>query len=195
MSEIVDRVWFMLDSGANAGAHGGAARSPFTMLQAATVGLDGAPKVRTIVLRGASMEGGTLTFYTDVRSEKVAELRKDSRISLVGCDLNAGIQIRLEGVARLAASLEERLALWNVSRPHSLIVYRAARTPGTPIALPQEAYIASASPGDSMAGFENFCVITVDVQKIDYLDLSPDGHKRAQFSRCSGAWQGGWVVP
>ncbi|WP_213303247.1 pyridoxamine 5'-phosphate oxidase family protein [Paraburkholderia sacchari] len=195
MSEIVDRVWLMLDSGANAGAHGGAARSPFTMLQAATIGLDGAPKVRTIVLRGASTEGSTLTFYTDVRSEKVAELRRDSRISLVGCDLGAGIQIRLGGVARLAASLEERLALWNVSRPHSLIVYRAALTPGTTIALPQEAYIASASPTDSMAGFESFCVITVDVQKIDYLDLSPDGHKRAQFSRCSGAWQGDWVVP
>ncbi|MDR3100313.1 MAG: pyridoxamine 5'-phosphate oxidase family protein [Paraburkholderia sp.] len=195
MREIVGCVWSMLSAGANAGARVAAARSPFTLLQAATVGLDGAPRVRTIVLRGASEEKSTLTFHTDVRSEKVAELEKDSRIALVGCDLNAGIQIRLEGVARLAASVEERLALWSISRPHSLIVYRAARTPGTPIALPQEAHVASARPADSMAGFENFCLVTVDVQKIDYLDLSPDGHKRAQFSRRNGAWQGGWVAP
>ncbi|QBQ99619.1 pyridoxamine 5'-phosphate oxidase family protein [Paraburkholderia pallida] len=191
MREVVDRVWAMLSAGANAGA----TRSPFTMLQAATVGLDGGPKVRTIVLRGVSPEAGALTFHTDVRSEKVMELRKDPRISLLGCDLDAGIQIRLEGIARMVDSLDERMALWKTSRPHSLIVYRAQLVPGTPIASPEEAHRAPGGMSDSMAGFENFCLVTVDVQTIDYLDLSPNGHARAKLSRQDGAWHGGWVAP
>ncbi|MFD1560027.1 pyridoxamine 5'-phosphate oxidase family protein [Paraburkholderia silviterrae] len=191
MRDVIDRVWSMLSAGANAAA----TRSPFTMLQAATVGLDGGPKVRTIVLRGVSPEAGSLIFHTDVRSEKVLELGKDPRISLLGCDLDAGIQIRLEGVARMVDSLEERMALWKLSRPHSLIVYRAQLAPGTPIASPEEAHTAPGNTPDSMAGFENFCLVTVDVQKIDYLDLSPNRHARAKFCRQDGAWHGGWVTP
>ncbi|KAF1028976.1 MAG: hypothetical protein GAK40_00699 [Burkholderia plantarii] len=43
MNRILDRVWDCL----SAGAHAGRARSPYTMLQAATIALDGAPFVRT----------------------------------------------------------------------------------------------------------------------------------------------------
>ena len=48
LSQTCDRLWSCLESGVNA------QRSPFTMVQAATLRLDGAPKVRTIVLRQVS---------------------------------------------------------------------------------------------------------------------------------------------
>lgn len=192
MTDLLDRIWSLLSSGANAGA----TRSPFTMLQAATLGLDGAPKARTIVLRGVSKEDASLSFHTDVRSEKVSELRKDSRIALTGCDLDAGIQIRIEGVARIVDSVEERSAFWNASRPRTLIVYRAPLVPGTVIKSPIDAR-ATAEQGnvDPNAGFENFCLVTVDVSRFDYLDLSPNGHARARFVREMGTWHGSWVAP
>ncbi|SIO72071.1 hypothetical protein SAMN05444172_8455 [Burkholderia sp. GAS332] len=192
MTDIVERVWSLLNAGANAGAM----RSPFTMLQAATLGLDGAPKVRTIVLRHVSTERSTLDFHTDARSEKVAQLIVDSRISLVGCDLDSGIQIRVEGNARLSDDVEEKMAVWNGSRPRSLIVYRAPLVPGTAVESPKAAYALPSEAQGSMAGFENFCLVTVDVRKIDYLDLSsPNGHERATFFREGEEWHGGWVAP
>jgi pyridoxamine 5'-phosphate oxidase len=192
MDELFDRIWALLYAGANAGKE----RSPFSLLQAATLGLDGGPKVRTVVLRRADRAGSSVVFHTDARSEKAAELARDPRIALVGCDLDAGIQIRLEGVARISADLAEREAVWNASRPRTLILYRAPLAPGKPIASPDDAH-PSAQCGDaaSMAGFENFCLIDVHVSSIDYLDLSAAGHVRARFTLERDKWRGSWLAP
>ncbi|MFM0095837.1 pyridoxamine 5'-phosphate oxidase family protein [Paraburkholderia nemoris] len=192
MDEIVDQIWNLLHAGANAGIE----RSPFTMLQAATVGVDGAPAVRNVVLRRASREERSLVFHTDVRSQKVAELRKDARISIVGSDLDAGIQIRLQGIARIVEDPEETRPAWNLSRPRSLIVYRTPLIPGTPVASPEDAF-AKADPGEDgeSAGFENFCLIDVSISKIDYLNLHPSGHVRVSLEYDGERWRRKWVAP
>jgi len=47
-----------------------------------------------------------------------------------------------------------------------------------------------------MSGYENFCLVHVSVQRIDYLDLSSEPHHRAQFQlRDKGAFEGHWVAP
>ncbi|MCP3720487.1 pyridoxamine 5'-phosphate oxidase family protein [Paraburkholderia sp. CNPSo 3281] len=192
MDQIVDEVWARLHAGASAGKE----RSPFTMLQVATIALDGAPAVRTVVLRRASREQRSVMFHTDVRSTKVAELRRDPRISLVGCDLDGGIQIRLDGVARIVETPPETRAVWSSSRPRTLIVYRTPLAPATPVASPVEAHAAThARDPDSSAGFENFCLIDVTVSRIDYLDLNPTGHRRASLVFEEGKWRGTWLAP
>lgn len=192
MDQIVDAVWARLYAGANAGKE----RSPFTMLQAATIALDGAPAVRTVVLRHASREQRSVMFHTDVRSTKVAELRRDPRISLVACDLDGGVQIRLHGVARIVEAPAETRAAWNASRPRTLIVYRTPVAPATPVASPADAHATThAEDLDSSAGFDNFCLIEVTVSRIDYLDLNPAGHMRASFVCEEGKWRGTWIAP
>lgn len=192
LDPIADEVWRLLSAGANAGK----TRSPFTMLQAATIGLDGSPRVRTVVLRRVCREQRSVMFHTDVRSAKVAELRHDARIALVGCDLDAGIQIRLHGSARIVDAPHETRDIWNASRPRTLIVYRTPLAPATPVASPAEAHATTAGEDiDSSAGFENFCLIDVAVSKIDYLDLNPAGHVRASFTFDAGAWRGEWIAP
>ncbi|MEK6349470.1 MAG: pyridoxamine 5'-phosphate oxidase family protein [Burkholderia sp.] len=200
MNDLLDRIWTLLDEGANAGRE----RSPFTMLQAATLGLDGAPQVRTVVLRGVDRTARSLMFHTDARSAKAAEIARDGRIALVGCDLANGLQIRAEGVARLRTDEAERLAIWRASRPRTLILYRAPLPPGTPVAEPADAHPPEAQAGaepDSMAGFAQFAVIDVRIDAIDWLDLAADGHRRARFAHdahdTAGApgWHGGWVAP
>ena len=76
----LDRVWAALMAGAQPG------RTPFTVLQLATSGLDGAPKVRSVILRSVDAEQGAVSFFTDLRSAKVEEIRHEPRVSLIGYD-------------------------------------------------------------------------------------------------------------
>ncbi|MGT0194949.1 pyridoxamine 5'-phosphate oxidase family protein [Burkholderia pyrrocinia] len=190
LAQTYDRLWSCLESGV------GVQRSPFTMLQAATLGLDGAPKVRTIVLRQASRVDRVLSFHTDVRSEKVAELRRDPRIAIVASDLDALVQIRAEGVASICDDEAQRRAIWQSSRPHTLLLYRAPLPPGTPVESPEAAHVSArqdtAPSGD---GYENFCVIHMTVTRIDWLELARAGHRRAVFDLQESGCEGRWIVP
>jgi len=190
LTQTYDRLWSCLESG------GGTQRSPFTMVQAATLGLDGAPKVRTIVLRQVSRADRLLAFHTDVRSEKVAELRRDPRIAVVASDLDALVQIRAEGVASICDDEAQRRAIWQSSRPHTLLLYRAPLRPGTPIESPEEAHVTP-NPGDAATddGYRNFCLVHVTVMRIDWLELARAGHRRAIFDVNDDGYEGRWIAP
>ncbi|MDS0859567.1 pyridoxamine 5'-phosphate oxidase family protein [Burkholderia pseudomultivorans] len=190
LSATYDRLWSCIESGV------GAPRSPFTMLQLATLGIDGAPKVRTVVLRQVCRDTRRLSLHTDVRSEKVAELRRDPRVALVGVDLDALVQIRVEGIASICDDEVERRALWQSSRPHTLLLYRAPLPPGTPVDSPDDAHLAAnqgSAPTDD--GYANFCVIHVTATRIDWLELAHAGHRRAVFDLSDEGYEGRWVAP
>ncbi|ABI90810.1 pyridoxamine 5'-phosphate oxidase family protein [Burkholderia ambifaria AMMD] len=190
LTQTYDRLWSCLESGV------GAQRSPFTMVQAATLGLDGAPKVRTIVLRQVSRADRLLAFHTNAWSEKVAELRRDPRIAVVANDLDALVQIRAEGVASICDDEAQRRAIWQSSRPHTLLLYRAPLRPGTPIESPEEAHVTP-SPGEAPAddGYRNFCLVHVTVTRVDWLELARAGHRRAIFDVNDDGYEGRWIAP
>ncbi|WP_342611784.1 pyridoxamine 5'-phosphate oxidase family protein [Burkholderia ambifaria] len=190
LTQTCDRLWSCLESGL------GTQRSPFTMVQAATLGLDGAPKVRTIVLRQVSRADRLLAFHTDARSEKVVELRRDPRIAVVANDLDALVQIRAEGVASICDDEAQRRAIWQSSRPHTLLLYRAPLRPGTPVESPEEAH-ATPSPGDAPTddGYRNFCLVHVTVTRVDWLELARAGHRRAIFDVNDDGYEGRWIAP
>ncbi|MDP9581382.1 UNVERIFIED_ORG: hypothetical protein J2791_000663 [Burkholderia contaminans] len=190
LPQTYDRLWSCLESGV------GMQRSPFTMMQAATLGLDGAPKARTIVLRQVSRADRLLAFHTDARSEKVAELRRDPRIAVVANDLDALVQIRAEGVASICDDEAQRRAIWQSSRPHTLLLYRAPLRPGTPVESPEEAH-ATPSPGDAPTddGYRNFCLVHVTVTRVDWLELARAGHRRAIFDVNDDGYEGRWIAP
>ncbi|VBB15895.1 pyridoxamine 5'-phosphate oxidase family protein [Burkholderia stabilis] len=187
LARTYDRVWSCLEAGVSV------QRSPFTMLQAATLGIDGAPKVRTIVLRQVSRADRVLSFHTDARSEKVAELRRDPRMSIVANDLDSLVQIRAEGVAAICDDEAQRRAIWQSSRPHTLLLYRAPLPPGTPVESPEDAHVDGTAPtGD---GYENFCLIHMTITRIDWLELARAGHRRAVFDLHEGGYEGRWIAP
>ncbi|WP_241301906.1 pyridoxamine 5'-phosphate oxidase family protein [Burkholderia stabilis] len=187
LARTYDRVWSCLEAGVSV------QRSPFTMLQAATLGIDGAPKVRTIVLRQVSRADRVLSFHTDARSEKVAELRRDPRMSIVANDLDSLVQIRAEGVAAICDDEAQRRAIWQSSRPHTLLLYRAPLPPGTSVESPEDAHVDGTAPtGD---GYENFCLIHMTIQRFDWLELARAGHRRAVFDLHEGGYEGRWIAP
>jgi len=190
LAQTYERLWSCLESGVSA------QRSPFTMLQAATLGIDGAPKVRTIVLRQVSRADRVLSFHTDARSEKVAELRRDPRIALVANDLDALVQIRVEGAASICDDEAQRRAIWQASRPHTLLLYRAPLPPGTPVASPEVAHVpASQGAASTDDGYGNFCLLHVTVTRVDWLELARAGHRRAVFDLHESGYEGRWVAP
>ena len=48
--------------------------------QGVTSGLDDAPKVRSVILRSADAERGAVSFFTDLRSAKIKEMRRQPRV-------------------------------------------------------------------------------------------------------------------
>jgi pyridoxine/pyridoxamine 5'-phosphate oxidase len=180
----LDRVWAALTAGARAG------RTPFTVLQLATSGLDGAPKVRSVILRSADAERGAVSFFADLRSAKIEEIRHERRVSLIGYDETAAFQIRAEGEATIDSESPEKTAAWAACRSHTRALFQHPQPSGTVIAAPAEA-----APADDMDGETHFAVVVVSLIHIDWLDISGPLHRRAVFQRDGGDWRGGWVAP
>jgi hypothetical protein len=165
--------------------------NPFRLMQFATVGLNGFPRVRTVVLRRADRGAGTLTFHTDIRSDKFAELQVNPRVSLVGMDTIRNVQIRIEGEAVLFTDGSERKSAWDASRKYSKRLYQGGTPPGTPIEAPPQVYLNTMSG----QGFEHFCLVVVSIRQMEWLDLSTDIHQRALCRRTGSIWHCQWIAP
>lgn len=191
LTEIVNSAWARLHESAELRGTG------FRMAQLATIGANGTPRVRTVVLRSASQSKRCIRFYTDIRSPKVAELTGNGAVSLVAYHGEAGQQVRLEGAASLHHQDDVARTAWARTHPQSLVAYRSDFAPGVAMAS-----AAAADPTDAMrandvadVGFEHFCVVEVAVCRLDWLDLAPTGHRRAVFEWDAGTWRGNWVAP
>ena len=188
LSKIYNRIWECLHEGVNPG------RSPFSIAQVATIGLQGEPKLRNLVIRSASQDRAEIRLYTDLRSAKVAEIGADPRISVVSTDFDNNLQIRFEGTASIISEGPQKRAAWKDCHEHSLILYRNPLPPGTAIHHPNEGH-PKTEVSDTSDGFDNFCLVVISIKNIDWLDLSDQGHERAIFIRESSAWNANWIAP
>lgn len=190
VDQIHTRIWDSLAAAAGDESH------PFALMQAATVGLDGTPNVRTVALRSVSKPGKLIAFHTDLRSPKLAELGSDPRIALLALDRNAKLQLRTFGTARILRDGPHRAEAWNSSSDRDLILYRTSVSPGTTINHPIDAFNGMRNVPGPEHGFANFCVVLVDVTGMDWLDLSAaDCPVRARFARNEDVWTGSWIAP
>lgn len=144
--------------------------SPYRLPALATLGRDGVPEVRTVVLRRAVMEGAPfLVIYADAASAKIAEIAAHSRVGLHVWDAARQQQIRLRGRAHLHAGDAAAAADWAALGPHGRALY-AAET--------------------------SFMVISVAVESLEWLRLTGQGGQlRARFDWQDGAARGAWRTP
>ncbi len=156
----------------------------------ATVGLDGAPQARTVVLRGLDPTTRQLRLHTDARAGKVAELDASPRASLLFYDAGAQLQLRLGGTATLHRDDAVADAAWAASRDFSRMCYAIQPAPGQPVALPP------AAPLDSEAGRPHFCAVILHLSRLESLHLAASGHRRARFDwDATGTLSATWLVP
>jgi len=159
-------------------------RAPARHPTLATLGSDGMPQARTVVLRDADKQAGTLVFYTDVHSAKVAELTAHPLATVHVWDASAHLQLRLETAATLLTGAEAA-AHWARVPDAARHAYSRTGAPGQPIA---DALAYTKTPDASA-----FAVLRLTVQAMDVLHLGSE-HRRARFERAD-AWRGEWRVP
>ncbi len=164
-------------------------RSPFHTPIFATIGLDGAPRARTVVLRGFDRPALALSIHTDVRSAKADELAREPRCTLVFYDPGARLQVRVEATATIHRGDERASAAWARSQPMSRACYAAPLGPGAPVETPPP------SPPRSDDGFERFCVVACAIERLDVLSLNRDGHRRIDARWMEGCLELRWLAP
>lgn len=188
ITAIIESIWNELNKAATS-------RSPFNFLQLATSGLDGAPQLRTIVLRQSDVEKGTLSFVTDIRSPKVAEIRSEPRVALVGFDPQRSLQLRLSGKALLVEDAQARRDMWERLREKTLLLFEAPFAPGTPIDTTGAAIGTAEEELEPVDPFSQFVLVMVTLSRVEWLDLSSENHMRFAFDRTDSSWHGTRLAP
>jgi hypothetical protein len=165
-------------------------RSPCHTPTLATLAPDGAPSLRTLVLRGFDAEARSLRLHTDARSAKAAAIAADPRCALHCYDAAAAVQLRLSGTATLHRDDALAETAWTGSRASSRMCYAIEPGSGTPVEAPP------AAPTDPDSGRPHFAAILLRFSRLEWLQLNHAGHRRACFGWApDGRLSATWLVP
>ena len=139
--------------------------------------------LRSVVLREANLAERTLMFFTDARSPKVAQIAAQPAATLlVWCpqlswQLRLRVQLAVETSGLAVSSRWARLKMKPAAQD-----YLSPLPPGTPLSHPRP----------ERGTREFFSVVLATVTAIDWLELHPDGQRRALFD---ARGQGQWLTP
>jgi len=157
--------------------------------------------LRTVVLRRVDAEARELTFYTDLRSHKIGEIEQDPRVALLFHSLGEDTQLRVQAEAAVHHRDALAEAAWLELPPRRRRDYLVSGPPGLPWAwatsgLPSELESRAPSTEESETGRLNFAVVVCHVRQIDWLFITPYGHRRASFAwNGAGQLKTSWLVP
>ncbi|HAI58282.1 MAG TPA: pyridoxamine 5'-phosphate oxidase [Xanthomonadaceae bacterium] len=191
-ASLLEEVWRLLADGQRL------RQSPFHQAVLATSTARG-PSARYVVLRQVDRERGMLGFHTDRRSDKWTEIERDPRVAL--CFHGHNVQVRVEGRAILHHDDAVADLAWKRTGLMSRRCYLADPAPGTVTPKPTSglpAHLSKDRPNEaeSAGGRVNFGVVIVPLQRIEWLHLAFEGHRRARLARTgAGPWRGEWLVP
>jgi pyridoxamine 5'-phosphate oxidase len=175
LEAIAAEVWVQLSAALHHRAH--AWRTP---VLATTDGH--AAEARTVILREVEPLTQTLRFFSDGRSPKVAQMLSHPAGSLVmwspvlAWQLRCRVHLVLEDDGLAVSSRWARVKLSPTAQD-----YLSPQAPGMPLQ-------ASAAPSHDAVARTHFVVINARVQAIDWLELHPDGHRRAVFEGTTARW-------
>lgn len=149
----------------------------------ATVGADGWPGARTVVLRQADARLASLVFYTDSRSPKVAELVAAPHASFVFWSKRLSWQLRVQAHMVVQTSGPQVSEVWERMRQSPAAGdYLAANAPG--------ALLPDASERQAPEDLQHhLAIVTAQVQAIDWLELARTGHRCAVLTGTTFEWR------
>ena len=157
----------------------------------ATIGLDGSPQARSVIVREADAGARRLACHADRTSPKVAELRRDPRATWLAWDDDERLQLRTTSTVSIHLDDAIADAMWASQPPSSLAVYRVERPSSTAIARPAD---AGRRDGPDRA---RFAALRAQVSAIEWLSLADaEAHRRGRFTfNASGEAAHAWLVP
>lgn len=155
------------------------ARHPFHLLTVATVGGDGHPGLRTVVLRHVDPLRREIRFHTDARSPKLAAILVEPRVALHWYDSEMRLQVRIAAHANVHHADAVAAAAWAAAPAMSRACYTSASAPGAPLSSFPEAPEPSAANDD--AGLAHFAVVSCHFTEAELLALDCKGHRRVRL--------------
>ncbi len=147
---------------------------------------------RIMVLREFDPNTWTLRFHTDARAPKVEVLEKDAAVGVLFYDKAEKVQIRCRGTARIESETPLAEQAWQESSAFARRCYLGA-PPGEKRDNPSSGlpeWVEGERPTEEQLepARENFAVLLVTLESVDWYYLSTDGHRRAVFDDGKCRW-------
>ena len=190
-SEIKKKIWSMLDDAVTNRS------SPFR-IPVFVCGDQSDFDGRIVVLRKSDQSNNLLQFHSDIRSDKIPKLKKNSSAVLIFYDKEEKIQLRVkvECIINNKNSITEDS--WKKTQHISRRCYLTDDPPGTISNNPTSGMISKLEDFDytmeqSEEGYKNFTVIQCKIKSVEWLYLAAKGHRRAKFDFENK--KESWLVP
>lgn len=146
---------------------------------------DNSPIIRTVVLRDMS-ENLELIFFTDSRSQKVVQFKHNPQAEVLFYHPKKLLQIKASGKVSFLADQEKLNYYRNKIQGPSINDYITKEPPSTSIKNPDLVEYNE----DEV----NFCVLILNIEILEGLQLKRPNHIRTRFER-KNSWKGEFLVP
>ncbi len=191
LDELERDCWVRLQNGALK------SKDPFHTPSVATFDSEGV-QIRTVVLRKVIPTEKQLSFHTDTRSRKWTQLQTNPTVSALFYSPAARIQIRINGIASLQFNNPTTAEAWQNTTLSSRRCYLVQPAPSSYTDFPTSGMSEKVeqekfSLEESEIGYQNFGIVSIHVESIDWLFLHHAGHRRAFFDYKHGTKR--WMVP
>ena len=190
-NEIKKKIWLMLnDAITNRGSQ---FRIP-TFICGEQSDFDG----RIVVLRKSDQKNNIVQFHSDIRSDKIEKLKKNSKAAMLFYDKEEKIQLRVKVECEVNNQNSTTEESWKKTQHISRRCYLTDNPPGTESENPTSGMISKLEDFDytmeqSEEGYKNFTVIKCKIKSIEWLYLAAKGHRRARFDLENN--KDTWLVP
>ena len=155
---------------------------------------------RIVVLRGINKNEKKIWFHTDIRSNKVKILKSNSQGNFLFYDKKEKIQLKIFGSTKINYKNEISKKSWEKTAHMSRQCYLGNKAPGSNT-LEADSGLSSDIENfkytieESEIGYENFCVVEIFIQSIEWLYLAAKGHRRAYFNLNKKELEKKWLIP
>jgi len=153
---------------------------------------------RIVVLRKADNKNSLVQFHSDIRSDKIEKLKKNSKAAMLFYDKEEKIQVRLKIECIVNHNNNVTKESWSKTQHISRKCYLVDNGPGTESdnptsGLKPELDNFEFTMEQSEEGYKNFTVIQCKIKSIEWLYLAAKGHRRARFDIENN--KENWLVP
>lgn len=193
LSLSLDEAWSLVEEGASLRT------SPAHTPVVATLGSNGHPQQRVMVLRAVDRARSLLRFHCDARS---AKMNQAGSASVLVYHPSRKVQLRLLGQVVVHRDGTEVDAAWTAATPFARRCYMAKAAPGTIAGGPVSGlptWIEGRQPVESelTVARVNFALLDFTADRVEWLYLANAGHRRAQWllDIRTGDWSGDWLIP
>ncbi len=169
---------------------------PFRLMVIGTIGMQAA-NLRTVVLRAFQADRFLLTFYTDIRSQKINELQNNPNLTCLFWDQERQIQIKIVGKTEIEHNTQHTQSIWKNMHIGAKKAYLTLSAPSSiqntvSNNLPENLLTID----EKLLDDQYFCMVHCEIKRMEWLQLGRSAHIRAEFQKNEfGQWKGHWLVP